>query len=341
MAANLGKLCLESMLSTFLHHPKRLPSGRAAGPGIEPLGIGVAPVRPVGESGAPAGHWQGTPAITDALAGLPGKELGEMVASNERPVAVVTGASSGIGWHLAKVLGEQGYRVGLVARRRDKLEQLAAEMAGAGTSASVAVADVGDRSDALQAFALLREQLGPVDLLIANAGVGAPTLLDPVNVADVETMFRVNVLGMVYAVEAVLPDMLRRGSGHIAGVSSLGAYKGLPGESGYCASKAAMNTYLEGLRIQLRDRGVRVTTVCPGFVRTAMTEINQFHMPMLMEPEDAAQRIVRAIRRGRKVYNFPWPLMWLMRMTRWLPDWVVARTMSDYNAAPPMPPGGI
>ncbi|HJT76463.1 MAG TPA: SDR family NAD(P)-dependent oxidoreductase, partial [Gemmataceae bacterium] len=181
----------------------------------------------------------------------------------------------------------------------------------------------------------------PIDLLVANAGVGAPTLLDPMNIGDVEKQFRINTLGVVYAIEAVLPDMLARRRGHLAAVSSLAAYKGLPGESGYCSSKAAVNTYLEGLRIQLRDRGVTVTTVCPGFVRTPMTAVNDFKMPFLLEADEAARRIVRALGRRRKVYNFPWQTTLLMKLLAWLPDWAVARLMHDYNEAPPMPPGGI
>lgn len=252
-------------------------------------------------------------------------------------VAVVTGASSGIGWALAKVLAAERCKVGLIARRRDKLAALAEEVGRAGGTAAWAAADVGDRAQTLAAVDELRAQLGPVDLLVANAGVGAPTLLDPVNVADVERMFRVNVLGVVYTIEAVLPEMLRRGRGHIAAVSSLGGYKGLPGESGYCASKAAVTTYLEGLRIQLRDRGVAVTTLCPGFVRTPMTDVNDFHMPWLLEADEAARRMVRALRRRRKVYNFPWPMAVLMKLTAWLPDWVLARAMKSYNENPPMP----
>ena len=255
--------------------------------------------------------------------------------------AVVTGASSGIGWALAKALAAAGARVGLVARRRDALEQLAAEIGQTGGTAAVAPADVGDRVSVVAAIHDVAARLGPVDLLVANAGVGAPTLLEPFNVAEIEKMFRVNTLGVVYAIEAVLPDMLCRGHGHLAAVSSLGAYKGLPGESGYCASKAAVNTFLEGLRIQLRGRGIVVTTICPGFVRTPMTSVNEFHMPFLLEADEAARRIVRALGRRKKVFNFPWPTALLMRLTRWLPDWVMARTMASYNENPPPPAPGM
>jgi short-subunit dehydrogenase len=252
-------------------------------------------------------------------------------------VAVVTGASSGIGWALSKALAAKGFKVGIVARRRGCLEQLADEISKTTGAVAFAVADVGDRAQVLAAIHELAARLGPVDLLIANAGVGAPTMLEPFNVPDIETQFRVNTLGVIYAIEAVLPDMLRRGRGHLAAVSSLGAMKGLPGESGYCASKAAVNVFMEGLRIQLRDRDIAVTTICPGFVKTPMTAVNDFHMPFVLEADEAARRIVRALERRRKVFNFPWQTSLLMRLTHWLPDWLMARVMRSYNEAPPMP----
>src|SRR5262245_31743066 len=255
-------------------------------------------------------------------------------------IAVITGASSGIGWALARVLAAQQCRVGLVARRQDKLEALAAEIRTAGGTAAFAAADVAERAQILRAIHQIRDQLGPVDLLVANAGVGAPTLLEPMNVAQIESMFRVNVLGVIYSIKAVLPEMLRRGSGHLAAVSSIASYKGLPGESAYCASKAAVNAYMEGLRIQLRQHNIAVTTICPGFVKTPMTDVNQFKMPWLMTADEAARRIVRALRRRRKVFNFPWQTTLLMKFTRWLPDWIVARGMQDYNDKPPLPNDG-
>lgn len=121
----------------------------------------------------------------------------------------------------------------------------------------------------------------------------------------------------------------------------MAAYKGLPGESAYCSSKAALNTFLEGLRIQLRDKGVAVTTVCPGFVETPMTAVNKFHMPWLMSADRAAGLIARALLRKKKVFNFPRRMGALMWLTGWLPDWVVARAMSKYNEDPPFPKGPI
>lgn len=256
-------------------------------------------------------------------------------------VAVITGASSGIGWALARVLAAEGCKVGLLARRADNLAALTREIEQAGGTAAYAVADVIDRQQTVAAIRDLSARLGPADLLIANAGVGCPTTLEPFNVSDLEKMFQVNVFGVIYAIEAVLPQMLARGRGHLAAVSSMAAYKGLPGESGYTSSKAAVNNFMEGLRIQLRDRGIAVTTVCPGFVKTPMTEVNQFEMPWLLEADEAARRIVRALGRKQKVFNFPWQMGLLMRLTSWLPDWVIARSMARYNENPPFPKGPI
>jgi short-subunit dehydrogenase len=246
-------------------------------------------------------------------------------------VAIVTGASSGIGWELARQLGGLGAGVGLVARRRNELEELAGEIRAAGGEAAVAPADVTEVDQVESAVADVRASLGPIDLLIANAGVGMPTLLDPVNRAEVEAMFRVNVLGTIYSFSAVLPEMLERRSGHLAAVSSLAAYLALPGESAYCASKAAVNTYLAALRPQVRERGISVTTLCPGFVQTQMTAGNSFGMPGLLSAEDAARRMLRAIARGRAVYNFPWTTAILTRLVATLPGWASARLMASYN----------
>ncbi len=252
-------------------------------------------------------------------------------------VAVITGASSGLGWELARCLAGEGVRLGLIARRVDRLEDLAGQLRASGAEVAIAGADVGQRSQILAAVESLRRSLGPIDLLIANAGVGAPTLLEPFNVGDVEKMFQVNTLGVVYSIEAVLAEMLQRKQGHLVAVSSLGAYKGLPGESAYTASKAAVNGYMEGLRIQLAPLGIHVTTVCPGFIKTPMTDCFDFTMPFALTAETAARRIVGAIRRRRKVYNFPWRMSLLMGLIARLPDWLVRWLMAGYNEKPPMP----
>jgi short-subunit dehydrogenase len=265
------------------------------------------------------------------------------------PLAIVTGASSGIGRALALRLGAEGYRLGLIARRRDAIETAAATIAAAGGAAVAAVADVGDRAALRAAIAEVESQLGPVDVMVANAGFGVPTQLDPLNTQDVEQTIRVNVLGVIYSVEAVLPGMLARGHGQLLAISSLAAFKGLPGESAYCASKAAVNAYMEGLRIALRPNGVVVTTVCPGFVNTPMTKMNSAAMPFSMSADEAARRIARLIVRCRGgVVRFPLPMAILMSLIARLPDSVVARlihaepgseTGRDSEHAPATPAG--
>ncbi len=243
------------------------------------------------------------------------------------PVAIVTGATSGIGCALVLRLGKSGYRVGLIARRATELSAVALATARKGGVAFAAVADVSDRAALHAAVADIERHLGPTDIMVANAGFGAPTRLDPLNIADVEQTIRVNVMGVIYSIEAVLPGMLKRGRGHLLAISSLGAFKGLPGESAYCASKAAVNAYMEGLRIAVRSRGVVVTTVCPGFVDTPMTPMESA-TPFMMSADAAAERIARLINRRRGgVARFPLAMSLLMRVIARLPDSIVARLM--------------
>jgi short-subunit dehydrogenase len=251
-------------------------------------------------------------------------------------VAIITGASSGIGQSLARALARSGCLVGLIARRKPLLEQLEAEILAEGGVAASSPADVADRSQLRQAFEVLTATLGPADLVIASAGVGVPTTLEPMNIETIEEMIRVNVLGVIYTIEACLPSMLERGTGQIAAISSLSAYKGMPGESAYCASKAAVNSYLEGLRVQVRNRGIGVTTICPGFVKTPMTAIDDFPMLFAMEADEAADRIIRALKRRAKVANFPWQTTAMIHLARLMPDWVLARIFRHHLEHPPM-----
>ena len=217
----------------------------------------------------------------------------------------------------------------MIARRREKLESTAQKIVAARGEAVAAVADVGDRLALREAIASIEHQLGSVDVIVANAGFGASTRLDPLNIADVEQTIRVNLMGVIYSIEAVLPGMLERRRGHLLAVSSLAAFKGLPGESAYCSSKSAVNAYMEGMRIALRGRGVIVTTVCPGFVSTEMTPMDSA-MPFLMPAEAAARRIRRLItRRTGGLVCFPLPMTLLMSLIARLPDAIVARVLGQ------------
>jgi short-subunit dehydrogenase len=242
-------------------------------------------------------------------------------------VALITGASSGIGQALARQLAREGTTVGLLARRRDLLEELAVEIRDHGGNALPLIADVRDRHAVHAAAAQAERDLGPIDLLIANAGVGHSIPAASFDATLFDDTIATNLMGAAYAIEAVLPSMLRRGAGRVVGISSLAAYRGFPQTHAYCASKAALNTFLEGLRAEIAPRGIAVTTVCPGFVRTAMTAKNKHPMPFLLEPEAAAQRILKAVRAGRRVYNFPLPVAALVKLLRWVPAALVDRAL--------------
>lgn len=234
--------------------------------------------------------------------------------------AVITGASSGLGAEMARQLAASGVPLGLIARRADRLDALASRIAEAGGVVHVAVADVADSRATREAIASLGERLGPIDLLLANAGVARPSSARGFSADEFERMVRVNLLGASYAFEAVLPGMLARQRGHLVGVSSLAAYRGLPGSAGYSASKAALSTLLEGFRVELRGSGIAVTTVHPGYVRTEMTDVNDFAMPFLMDVEPAVRIILRGIAARRAEVNFPWPIARFLGLARYWPN---------------------
>lgn len=240
-------------------------------------------------------------------------------------VVLMTGASSGIGRSVAIELGREGARVALVARREDQLDDVAREVRAAGGETLVLPADVSDRDAAARTVEATLREWGQIDTVIANAGVGVTRPAHKLRIDDVETMIRVNYLGAVYVVLAALPPMVERKSGHVVGVSSLAAYRGLPGSAGYSASKAALSAFLESMRIDLRPHGVLVTTVHPGFVRTPMTDKNKFPMPFIMDVDKAARIMVQGIKAGRSEVNFPWQLAGIMKAVRRIPNAVYDR----------------
>ena len=252
---------------------------------------------------------------------------------SETPVAFVTGASSGIGRGLAVRLARDGFAVGILARRRDALLDVESEIQAVGSTAAVLPCDVADREAVHAAVRVCEQQLGPITLLVANAGVSEMTVVDDLDAADVERLVAVNFFGAVYAAEVVLPGMRARRAGHLVAVSSLAGTGGLPMTAAYSASKAALNNFFESLRIDLRGTGIQVTVVKPGYVRTPMTDRNLHPMPFLVELDDAVEGIMRAIRRGAREYRFPWPLATVAWSAQIVPrsfyDWLVSKKRRD------------
>jgi short-subunit dehydrogenase len=241
--------------------------------------------------------------------------------------ALITGAGSGIGRALAKLLAHKGYAIAAIDLREEPLVTLSEELADHRTA--WATADVTDRSGLRAAVATLREQLGPADLLVASAGIGMGTPALGFSAETFENIVRVNLIGVANTIEAVLPAMLERKRGHIVGLSSLASFRGLPRMAGYSASKAGLNALLDSFRYELRPHGIAVTAVCPGWVRTPMTDAIDLPMHNLLEPEDVASRIVRAINRRRAYCAFPVAGSVLTRLLGILParcsDWVLAQ----------------
>ncbi|MCG6957285.1 MAG: SDR family NAD(P)-dependent oxidoreductase [Gemmatimonadetes bacterium] len=226
----------------------------------------------------------------------------------DRPVSFVTGASSGLGMGLALRFAAEGHAVALAARRVDRLDELVERIRAAGGTALACPCDVRDRDQVHAAVARAEAELGPVDLLIASAGVGKTTAAQNLDAADLEWILGVNVLGSAYAVEAVLPGMLARRRGHLVGIGSLAGYGGLPKTAAYSASKGALKNYFESLRLDLRGTGVAVTVITPGYVKTELTAKNAHPMPQLMELGDAVDVMTRAIQRRAPHCAFPRPL---------------------------------
>ena len=280
-------------------------------------------------------------------------------------VVLITGASSGIGRGLALELARRGAKIGLLARGTDTVQAVAAA-AGAGARPSSNVGstrpasgsrlqevvseiesgrDSQSASGAVQALELpanvrdanavraaadrLRKEFGRIDVLIASAGIAATTDASELDPEDVAKLLSVNVIGAVNSVAAVLPEMIERGSGQLVAISSLAAYRGLPKSAAYCSSKAAVSAFFESLRLDLEPKGIAVTIIHPGFIKTPLTAGRKADMPFLMELDDAVEKIIRAIEKRKKSYAFPWQLATIVRagmvMPIFLYDWISRR----------------
>jgi short-subunit dehydrogenase len=242
---------------------------------------------------------------------------------SSQPVTLLTGAAHGIGRATAIALVNKGMPVGLIDRDAQALDELALTLKNQCTApvASSAV-DVTDRESLIAAVNRLSAELGPFDVLVACAGIGTLTLIPELDTSTLRQTLEVNVVGVAQSIEAVLPKMIERGHGHIVGIASMAGYRGFPWMISYSASKAGLIAYLEALRPGLRRRGVTVTTVCPGFVRTKMCTDVPYQRPVKMiEPEEAARHLVRAVERRPRNCVFPFSMRFGLALLKYMPDW--------------------
>ena len=240
-----------------------------------------------------------------------------------KPTTLLTGAAHGIGRATAIALSRKGMTVGLIDRDAVALADLARTLKSEGvTSVATAVADVTDRAQLFAAVASLAAELGPFEVLVACAGIGNLTLVPDLDTSALRQILDVNLVGVAHSIEAVLPGMIERRQGHIVGIASMAGYRGFPWMISYSASKAALISYLEAMRPGLRRRGVTVTTVCPGFVRTKMCTGFPYQRPVKMiEPEEAARHLVRAVERRPRNCVFPFSMRFGLALLKYMPDW--------------------
>jgi short-subunit dehydrogenase len=230
----------------------------------------------------------------------------------------ITGASAGIGEALARHYASRGATLGLFARRGEALAALAATLAPA--TCTTYIGDVRDADALRRAAADFIRRFGITDIVIGNAGVSVGTLTQHGEDAAVfRSVLDTNVLGLVHTFQPFLDPMFAAHRGTLVGIASVAGFRGLPGAGAYSASKAGAIAYLESLRVEMVGTGVKVVTICPGYIATAMTAKNPYRMPFLLPVDKAAQLIAAAIARGNRFYVLPWQMALLGRIFRILP----------------------
>jgi len=242
----------------------------------------------------------------------------------DRPkVAWITGAGKGIGRAVALKLARSGWTVGASARTRSDLDALAAE-APPGAVRPFPL-DITDPAATEKVVADIERELGGIDLALLNAGTYLPTGVQPFDLTAFRYQFDINVTGTLNGLAALVPRLTSRYRGHVAVVSSVAGYRGLPRAAAYGATKAALINMCEALRVELEPTGVSVSVICPGFVRTPLTDKNEFPMPFLISAEEAAEYIVRGLAARRFEIAFPPLFAWMMKILRILPDQIFFR----------------
>ncbi len=229
----------------------------------------------------------------------------------------ITGGGSGIGRCLALAMNRQGWRVVISGRNRQRLEEVAAQAPDAGILPKVA--DVTDLQALRRVLAEIEAETGPLEMAVLNAGDYSPMGLDAFDAELFRRLIEVNYLGVVNCLQTLLPVMLARRSGQILISASLSGYRGLPRAAPYGASKAALINMAESLYPELRKKGVRLRLINPGFVRSALTDKNEFQMPFLISPEQAAREILKRLPRDSFEIAFPTPFVAILKFMRCLP----------------------
>lgn len=245
---------------------------------------------------------------------------------------VITGASSGIGAALARRYAREGAVLGLIARRASALRELAGQLSVRCETYPLDVRDAAALAAAGRDFVARH---GSPDIVIANAGVSVGTLTDfAEDTRAFQDVIDTNVIGMVNTFQPFLASMREAGRGTLVGIASVAGYRGLPGGAAYSASKAAAISYLEALRVELAASGVKVITVCPGYVATPMTEQNPYSMPFLMSADDAAAKIASLVARGKRFAVIPWQMAIVARVLHVLPNWLYDRLFAGAPRKP-------
>ena len=249
--------------------------------------------------------------------------------------AWITGASMGIGREMALLLAEKKVHVALSARSKDKLNAMAQNSG----RLSAFPLDVTDRAAVGATVGQIEQDVGPIDLAILNAGIWELVELDNFDASIFEQAMRVNYLGVIYALEALLPRMIERGAGHIALIGSVSGYRGMPKAAAYGPTKAALINLAETLKLDGERHGIKISIVNPGYVDTPMTEKNDFEMPFIISAEKAARKIISGLEREKFEIAFPVRLVRPMRLLRRLPNglffWIVRRFVAKIWETPP------
>jgi short-subunit dehydrogenase len=246
-----------------------------------------------------------------------------MSAKHAQPKSIlITGGSSGIGAALARAYAAPGVCLALTGRDAGRLAAVAKDCTAQGAEVHVEAIDVLER-ERLAAWIAGRDAAAPIDLLIANAGISAGTGGGGEDEAQTRRIMAVNVDGVHNTVWPAVPLMRARRHGQIAIMSSLASFRGFPGAPAYCASKAAVRVWGEALRGHLAGDGIAVSVICPGYIKTPMTAVNRFPMPLLMDSARAARIVQRGLTRNRARIAFPWPMYALVRLIAALPPGLI------------------